>query len=201
VQTAVRLTVIIIIAVLIPLIPFLVVGELPGERWLSKSDDNAVLFATLGSSLLALDIVLPIPSSIVGTALGARLGFLVGTVCCWVGLMAGNLLGYGFGHLVPRRFATLLPSKPTGVVLFLSRPVPVFAEAAAMTAGANRLPMRLFFVSCALGNAVYSVALCANAVLWLPGDWKGPGLVLPMFLPVLAWLAWRRFAPSSSVQN
>jgi uncharacterized membrane protein YdjX (TVP38/TMEM64 family) len=198
VQTTVRLIAVFIIAVLIPLIPFLVVGELPGELWLSEAHDNSVLFAATGSGLLALDVALPIPSSIIGTELGVRLGFWAGFTWCWFGLMVGNMIGYGFGHLVPGRFATSLPSEPTGTILFLSRPVPVFAEAATLAAGANRVPLRAFILSCALGNAIYAISLCANAVLWFPGDWKGPGLVFPMLLPVLAWFAWRRLGSQVS---
>jgi uncharacterized membrane protein YdjX (TVP38/TMEM64 family) len=200
VHKAVRLTLIIIIAVLIPVVPFLVVGELPGERWLSEADDNALLFGATGSGLLALDIALPIPSSLVGTALGARLGFWAGSIWCWLGLMIGNMVGYGFGQLFPRRFATLLPLEPSQAILFLSRPVPVFAEAIVMAAGAIRLPLLPFFLSCALGNAIFAVALCANATLWLSADWAGAALVFPMLLPLLAWFGWRRLGPQISTR-
>jgi uncharacterized membrane protein YdjX (TVP38/TMEM64 family) len=195
VRKVVRLTLIIIIAVLIPVVPFLVVGELPGERWLSEADDNALLFAATGTGLLALDIALPIPSSLVGTALGARLGFLPGSFWCWLGLMIGNMVGYGFGQLFPRRLATVLPVEPSQAIIFLSRPVPVFAEVIVMAAGAIRLPLLPFFLSCAAGNAVFAVALCANAALWVSSDWAGPALVFPMVLPLLAWFGWRRLGP------
>lgn len=193
-QRATRLTIVLIVSMLLPILPFIVVGELPGERWLSQNDENALLFAITGSSLLAADIALPVPSSIVGTALGARLGFSRGFLWCWGGLMAGNLLGYAMGHLFPRRFITDLPRAPSEVVLFLSRPVPVLAEAATVVAGANRLDLRPFLAATALGNAVYAAVLCANASLWLPGDWRGPALALPMLLPALAWLLWRHVA-------
>jgi uncharacterized membrane protein YdjX (TVP38/TMEM64 family) len=182
-------------------VPFLVVGELPGERWLSRIDDNALLFAATGSALLAADIALPIPSSLVGTALGARLGFWAGSTSCWLGLMAGNLIGYLVGHLYPQRLVTKLPDAPLDVIVFLSRPIPIIAEAAALAAGANRMSAMSFLTACALGNGIYSIALCANASLWLAGDWKGPALVFPMLLPVIAWLAWRRLSPQFSMHN
>ena len=40
---ALRLTAVIIISMLIVLVPFIVIGELPGERWLSHADDNALV--------------------------------------------------------------------------------------------------------------------------------------------------------------
>ena len=65
---------IIIAALLVPIVPFVIIGELPGERWLSATDDDALRFALAGGGLLALDILLPVPSSIVATLLAARLG-------------------------------------------------------------------------------------------------------------------------------
>jgi uncharacterized membrane protein YdjX (TVP38/TMEM64 family) len=183
-----HLVAVIIISMLIVLLPFIVIGELPGERWLSRTDDNALLFSLTGSALLVLDIALPVPSSLVITAMGARLGFLPATLWGWLGLMLGNMLGYALGHLYPRRFTTHLPLAPTAAVLFLSRPVPVLAELGTMTAGATRVPLLPFLVSCGLGNAIFVAVLSANAALVLPGDWTGPGLVFPMLLPALAWL-------------
>jgi uncharacterized membrane protein YdjX (TVP38/TMEM64 family) len=201
VQKLSRLTTVIIVAILIPVVPFLVVGELPGERWLSRTDDNSLLFALTGSGLLALDIALPVPSSLIGTALGARLGFWAGSLCCWLGLMGGHMIGYGFGLLYPRRLASPVAPERMGTIVFLSRPVPVIAEAASLAAGATRMPPLSFAVSCALGNGIYAVALCSNASFWLAGDLKGPALIFPMLLPVAAWLAWRRLGPQLRIDN
>lgn len=195
------LTIVIIVAIMIPVVPFLAIGELPGEHWLSHSDDNSLLFAATGGGLLALDIALPIPSSLVGTALGARLGFWVGSLCCWLGLMAGSAIGYGLGHLYPARLVSTVAPEPMGTLVFLSRPVPIIAEAAAMVAGATRMPPAAFLVSCALGNGIYSVALCSNAALWIAAGWKGPALVFPMLLPVVAWFLWRRLGPNLRVHS
>lgn len=178
-------------ALLIPIVPFVVIGELPGERWLSAADENALAFALTGTGLLAADVLLPVPSSLVGTLLGARLGFLPGLLWCWGGLMLGNLVGYLTGWLLLSRFAPGLPRAPTLVILFLSRPVPVFAEAVTFTAGAERMPLRLFLPIAAAGNLVYALALAGNGAALLPGSLAGPGLILPLALPVAAWLLWR----------
>jgi uncharacterized membrane protein YdjX (TVP38/TMEM64 family) len=187
----VRGALVILIALLIPILPFVVIGELPGERWLSAVDQDALLFGLTGAGLLAADVLLPIPSSIMGTMLGARLGFLTGLGWCWVGLMLGNLLGYLTGRLLLSRFGDRLPQAPTLMVLFLSRPVPVFAEAVTFTAGAERMPLRHFAAAAGSGNLVYALALTGNGAALLPDALAGPGLILPMLLPVFAWLAWR----------
>ncbi len=193
-----RLTIIIIVALLIPIIPFAVIGELPGEQWLSATDDNSLLFGATGCGLLAADILLPVPSSIVGTMLGARLGFLAGVGWTWCGLMLASLLGYGAGRLLPVRTTTDLPQLPSLLVLFLSRPVPVLAEAASFTAGAGRMNLPGFLTATTAGNGLYALALAGNGAALLPDALAGPGLVLPMLLPVAAWLTWRWLAKRGS---
>src|SRR5690606_18164206 len=49
--------------------------------------------------LLAADVFLPIPSSIVAVAAGVFLGFAGGAIATFIGLTVGCLLGYAFGFL------------------------------------------------------------------------------------------------------
>jgi membrane protein YqaA with SNARE-associated domain len=180
------------LSALVPLIPFLVIGELPGERWLVATRDSAAWFGATGAGLLALDMLLPIPSSVIGALLGGRLGLPVGFACAFVGLSIGHLIGYGLGRLAPLRFAAELPAAPSRALVFLSRPVPVLAEAVAITAGAERMPLRAFVTSMGLGNAVYAAAMAANGAALLPQGLAGPGLILPMLVPVAGWWLARR---------
>jgi uncharacterized membrane protein YdjX (TVP38/TMEM64 family) len=190
-QTPARMMLLIVITLLIPLVPFAVVGELPGEQWLSATGNSALLFGLTGSALLAADVLLPIPSSIVGTLLGARLGFIPGWGCVWLGLVAGNLAGYVAGRVLLTRLAANLPETPTSLVLFLSRPVPVLAEAVAIAAGAVQMPLMPFLGISAAGSGVYALALAGNGAALLPDAMIGPGLVIPMAVPAIGWLLWR----------
>jgi uncharacterized membrane protein YdjX (TVP38/TMEM64 family) len=189
-----RNTLAVVVAFLIPIIPFLMIGELPGERWLSATDDNMFAFAATGSALLASDVLLPVPSSIVGTLLGARLGFMGGFLATWLGLTFGAVIGYCVGHLWPERWAMRIAETPSQLLLFVSRPVPVLAEAMALTAGATRMRLVPFLVATATGNVLYAAVLSGNGAALLPDALLGPGLVLPTVLPVFAWLVWRRLA-------
>ncbi|MGD8861862.1 MAG: hypothetical protein PVI30_17765 [Myxococcales bacterium] len=186
-----RLALVLIVAVLVPIVPFAIIGELPGERWLQASGDSALRFGLTGAALLSIDVLLPIPSSIVGSLLGGRLGFAAGFAWGFAGLCLGNLIGYGLGRLLPERFTTDLPEAPALSVIFLSRPVPVLAEAAALAAGAERTPLLHFLTAAALGNACYAGAMAANGAALMPGGLAGPGIVLPMLVPVGGWLVWR----------
>jgi uncharacterized membrane protein YdjX (TVP38/TMEM64 family) len=181
-------------ALLVPIVPFALIGELPGERWLSAAGSDATLFGAAGAALLALDVLLPIPSSIVGAMLGGRLGFAAGFAWALLGLCTGQTLGYALGRLLPARWASELPSAPSFIAVFLSRPVPVFAEAVTIAAGVERLAFGRFTWVAGLGSAIYAAALAANGAALLPQGLDGPGLVLPMLLPVLAYVVWRRLA-------
>jgi uncharacterized membrane protein YdjX (TVP38/TMEM64 family) len=193
-----RLLGVIAIASIMLCLPFAITGELPGERWLSATDARAPLFAALGVLLLAVDVLLPVPSSGVGLMLGARLGLLLGFVCCLFGLLLGHIIGYALGRLAPQRWAAPTPSAPTAssapsmLGIFLSRPVPVLAEALALSAGAARMPLRAFLLSAALGDAIYAAVLSAAGAHWLPAGAYTLALLVPMlFIAVLAWVARR----------
>ena len=195
-----RVAFVILLALAVPLIPFAIIGELPGERWLSARDNNALQFALTGSALLAADVLLPIPSSIVGSLLGARLGFWWGFVACFVGLMTGQLGAYAVARLFSARLGLQVTAEaPALAAIFLSRPVPVFAEAVVLTAGATRVPAVPFSLACGAGNAIYAAVLAANGATLLPGDWTGPGLIVPMLLPAGAWLLWQRRRAANSI--
>lgn len=196
-RRAARTALIITAALCIPLVPFFIIGELPGEQWLSSRDDHALAFALAGAGLLAVDALLPVPSSIVGTMLGARLGFPAGFLAAFGGMMTGQVLAYGVSRWLLRKREQALPNAPTLLAVFLSRPVPVLAEAVAIAAGAARVSWPQFLLACAAGNAIYAGALARNGAALIPDAPLGPGLVLPMLLPAGAWLIWRALRRNS----
>ena len=188
-----RLIFLIIIALMIPVIPFLVIGELPGEQWLQSTNDSALLFALTGASLLAADVILPIPSSILGTLIGAKLGFFTGFFTILAGLTLGSSVGYSIGRFFYKKNPNHLPEAPTLLSVFLSRPVPVLAEATSIISGAVKIPFIDYFLATLFGNCLYSFFLSANGLLIIDDKEYIYGIFFALGIPALAWLAWKAY--------
>ena len=125
---------------------------------MSRSVAAAGIFA-----LLALDVFLPVPSSIVATGAGVILGLAEGTAVVWSGMMAGCLIGYGTGVRAaatarwivgPDNLARAesLMRRYGDLALVLCRPVPVLAEASVVFAGIVRARFARFAVLTAISN-------------------------------------------------
>lgn len=129
--------------------------------------------ALLGVALLVIDIVLPVPSSVVMLAHGAMFGVALGTGLSMVGSLGAFAVGFALGRrgvgliarVVPdeeRQRADRLLSRWGLVAIVLSRPVPMVAETMAFSAGASPLRWRSALGAATLGYlpaaAVYAVA-------------------------------------------
>ncbi len=193
-----RTAVIIGVAMLVPIVPFVIIGELPGDRWLSAVGDDAVAFGAASAALLAGDVLLPVPSSVVITLLGARLDLVPGWLLAWAGLSVGNAIGYAVGRVWPARLAPGIAEAPTFVALVLSRPVPVVAEAFAIAAGALRADVRIALLGCVLGNAGYTLALASIGAAILPESATAVSIAAAVVVPVVGWMIWRSWTRARS---
>jgi len=170
------------------------------EEWLRALAPPAAAAAVL--VLLAADIVLPIPGSIVLSAGGIVLGWPLATTAGTVGLVLGSALGCEacrrFGRRAFDRFVTPREATRFGrwldrygvAALILSRPVPMMAETLACLAGLAGMRRRRFYPALFVGSAPY-----AWFFAWT-GDRIGrvreePGLALLVALgvPAAYWLA------------
>ncbi len=121
-----------------------------------RNDTTRWVAAASIVGLLALDVVLPVPSSIVSTAAGVLLGFWMSVAVIWIGMMVACLLGYALGARASgaaRRFlgaeslarAHTLAGRYGDWAIVFCRPVPVLAEASVIFAGLVGAPFRKFF--------------------------------------------------------
>ena len=119
---------------------------------ITAGEVSATLAASIIALLLAFDVLLPVPSSIVSTGGGVLLGFVGGTAVVWIGMMAGSLVAYGLGARASnaaRRFvgteslarARNLAERYGDWTIVICRPVPVLAEATMLAAGLVRAPL------------------------------------------------------------
>ena len=154
--------VVLISLVLVPFFLFEAEFNAFAER-ITRTDTGLWLAAVSIFSLLALDIILPVPSSIVSTAAGVLLGFWRGAAVVWSGMMVGCLLGYALGRRVSGaagrfvgedglRRAESLVDRYGDWTIVMCRPVPVLAEASVVFAGLVRAPFGRFAALTALSN-------------------------------------------------
>jgi uncharacterized membrane protein YdjX (TVP38/TMEM64 family) len=156
------------------LVPMLVAGQAVDE-WAETSlraASGSAGVAVLVAFLLAADVVLPVPSSVVATLAGQRLGFVGGTVAVAAGLCAANAIGYVVGRagssvvarvVGPRGLSgarRLAGTRPGFAALALTRPLPMLSETVVILAGAARTPPARTAAVCGLANlglaAVYA---------------------------------------------
>jgi uncharacterized membrane protein YdjX (TVP38/TMEM64 family) len=154
-----------IVLVAVVLIPFFLFEQqftAFSER-MTRGDTALWLAAASIFGLLALDVFLPVPSSIVSTAAGVLLGFAAGATVVWTGMMAACLMGYWVGARASgaaRRFvgeaglarADALARRYGDWTIVMCRPVPVLAEASVIFAGLVKAPFARFCVITALSN-------------------------------------------------
>lgn len=158
------------------LVPFLLLGQASDERldgWL-QSEGSTAAFVGLIVVALAIDVFLPVPSSVVSTASGALLGVWFGAIVSTVGMSLGCIVGYWAGarfgppfvaRLVTQRDLSRLQRHfrlRANWALAACRPVPVLAEASTLLAGLSALPIAHFLLITTSANAgisiVYAVA-------------------------------------------
>jgi membrane protein DedA with SNARE-associated domain len=196
------LLVIALLALAVPLVPFVAFGTRLDHvvaGWLDPPPSPPVL-AALEVGVLAADMLLPVPSSMVATLGGARLGFVVGTACAWLGRTAAARRLAGLEADEREEFARRQRRYgPLAVVL--TRPLPLVAEAVALVAGGTGMPFRDFLAAAGGGNLAVAAVWTLAGAIGREADSLQWVLVASLAVPVaIAWLATRRGMQSPSRQ-
>lgn len=118
----------------------------------------------LGIVLLMADLLLPIPGTVVMSALGAVYGFWIGGLLSAIGSMLAGILGYGVGRFFKESFAKRwlgekdfekgksLFERGGAWVVAMSRALPILPEVLACMAGLLRMPFGKFVIALACGS-------------------------------------------------
>jgi uncharacterized membrane protein YdjX (TVP38/TMEM64 family) len=157
---------IICLALLVPIVPFIGFGETIDERvgeWLDPPPPPLTI--ALGTiAILSTDVFLPVPSSAVSTVAGAQLGIAGAAVASWLGLTIGAVIGFAlarlFGRPLAERFAKpedldrmdLVAQRYGARILIAARALPVLAEASVLMLGTTQLAWRKFLPAVMLSN-------------------------------------------------
>ncbi len=198
------------------LVPFLVFGERI-EGWFSTmvaADAQARwVVGCMLFGLLALDLFLPVPSSLASTLCGQFFGMWMGFWLSFVAMSVSGLLGYFVGRFCRGRAVRFLGDEESrllahyfarhGVVTIVAlRTVPILAEASMVFAGLGRMSVRGCVVASLVGNGVVSALYAVVGGLGRSCDAMVPAflgsLVVSGVLMVPLWLRRRKVGLVSS---
>jgi uncharacterized membrane protein YdjX (TVP38/TMEM64 family) len=203
------------LVLLIPILPFLLFGE-ELEAWIETWTESKVsreTAAALVVGILATDILLPVPSSVVSTWGGQVLGTMTGTLTSWLGMTAGAVLGFALARLLGYRFAKRF-SRPEELervdrlcqrwgpmTLVLARGVPVLAEASVLLMGVHKLGWHRFIWPVVLSNLGIALAYSAFGDIGKRQGWLALTLAVAMGLPVVLLMIARRWFESAGAAS
>lgn len=161
-----------VIVLLVPIIPFLLFSD-SIDTWFAawqKNPPPPTMVALIVIALLATDVFLPVPSSLVTTLAGSQLGALLGILASFLGMTLGAVLGFALARWWGPPLVSWLTraddlarteklSQKFGPLLILAgRGVPVLAEATVLLVGMHRMPWKVFLPPMLLSNLVLAIA-------------------------------------------
>jgi uncharacterized membrane protein YdjX (TVP38/TMEM64 family) len=190
------------------LIPFALWGEhfdtvfsLEGaQTWISQHGSWAWLAGVL---LLVSDIVLPVPSTIVMSALGLIYGWLIGGLLASLGSFLAGLTAYFACRWLGRPAALWLAGEDSlrrgeelfarrgGWLVALSRWMPVLPEAIACLAGLVKMNLRTYLISLTCGSLPVGFAFAGIGALGKTSPTTA--VLLSAILPIMLWFGAQRW--------
>lgn len=197
-----RFVLLFVVLVAIVLIPFFIWGDTlmaffsaeGSIAWLNTYGQWAWAIAIL---LLVADLFLPLPATLIMSALGYIYGPIVGGLISAAGSFISGSLGYWLCRMLGENTAIWVLGKPEydrgkkiatslgGWVVALSRWLPVFPEVIACMAGLTRMPVKFFYLALACGSLPlgFTYAIIGNSGTSHPALAIG----LSAGLPPLIW--------------
>lgn len=151
----------------------------------------------LGILLLLLDLLLPIPGTVVMSALGVVYGFWLGGLLSAIGSMFAGMLGYGVGRFFDEKFAKKwlgerdfekgrsLFERSGPWVVAMSRALPILPEVLACMAGLLRMPFGKFLIALACGSVPMGFLFAWIGTVGR--DQPAWGLAFSLGVPAVLW--------------
>ncbi len=195
---------IILAFILVPFLLFADAIEMWTQDFLESAGERSALVAAVLGTLLAIDILLPVPSSVVSTAAGLFLGFTGGMMTSLVGMTfscsAGFWLGARFGRPIASRLVGTgelqrleeISRRVGDWLIVVARPVPVLAEASILFAGMSRMPTHRFMLLTTLSNLGISAVYAGIGALSATLNSFLLAVAASILVPLLAMMIMRR---------
>jgi uncharacterized membrane protein YdjX (TVP38/TMEM64 family) len=121
--------------------------------YLNRASNNKGVYSFMSFSILASDIVLPVPSSIVMYTNGYVLGFFYGFTISLVALMIGALIGYYLGRFTSMGIkakndekAETILAKYGSLSILITRGIPILSETICVVCGYNKMPLKNYLL-------------------------------------------------------
>lgn len=200
-----RLVVLVLIALAVPAVPFLVAGPAIESRlqaWLEAHQNRGAITAGV-VAILAIDVLLPVPSSFVSTLAGDRLGIPLATAATWLGMSIGANVAFALARRFGRPWAarlgdaadidraSLLGDRFGAALIVLARGVPLLAEASVLALGLAQMPWRKFLPALLLSNLGIAAVYAAFGHFARQRGATGVALAASIALPAAAALVAR----------
>lgn len=199
---------VIVCVLAITLVPLLILGFAFEERVGAFIHETIepLPFALTTIGVLAGDVFLPVPSSLINTLAGSRLGIVLGTLVAWCGMNLGAIVAFALARTLGQRGIERLTQADDRVqlaefaeqrgewLLVATRALPVLAEATVLLVGALGLSWRRFLYPTLLANLGLAVAYATLGKLAYEHNLLSIALPASVALPLLAtWLVRRHW--------
>ncbi|HYE54908.1 MAG TPA: VTT domain-containing protein [Chitinophagaceae bacterium] len=171
---------------------------------LQQAKETPDTYALLSFLVLASDVFLPVPSSIIMFTNGYVLGTGYGTVLSLLSVTAGAVVGYYLGKFTALGLRSGSDEKANGIIssygalaILITRSIPVLSETISITCGFNRMPFKKYVAYNVLG---YLPLCLIYAVCGRVGYDRNIFLISfgsSIVIAVVLWLFTRRFLLSA----
>ena len=178
--------------------------------------DAGVSGAAVVFGLLAVDIFIPVPSSIVMILSGAAFGVVWGSLLAFAGSIGGEWLGFELA----RKYGTALSARFIGdaqerrrlndalathgaAAIAVTRALPVVMETMSIVAGLSTMRRSTFLIASAIGTAPIVVVYAYAGAKSRETGSLVPAIVILMAVAAAGWVWYRaiRTAPSSAASR
>jgi uncharacterized membrane protein YdjX (TVP38/TMEM64 family) len=156
------------------------------------------------AGLLWADIVLPIPSSVVSTFAGAKLGWFQAFLASDFVMMLASITAYVIGRLIGRSKLARLSHRQESIgqasvqswghwAIVVTRGIPLVAEVVLIYVAAKEISFRLFLATTLVANTAISLGYALLGQWASENEWLGIVLGASAILPLLLGVMVRRW--------